>query len=409
MSEFHIELELLGPVVVRREGTEVSLPQSKKTRALLAYLSVAGRPMTRSHLCELFWEESDDPRGGLRWSLSRLRRAVNTEEVEPLFADRSRVCLNSEKLSVDFLEMRRLLKRPQDAPQEALERIAILGRNTFLEGLDLPDLHGVQSWLIAMRSEARELYRAALVELLERLQDNPEQAIPHALALTESDPRKEAWHCLLVDLLLKVGRTTEAEARFQAGMRELEASNVGTHDLRRAWRTHSASQTTPRASAEESEPERQADEMDMAGIPFVGREENLKKIEELLESVKSGQSASLAVGGDPGIGKTHLLQEVARRAGEQGFRVLRGGCADAAYTVPYLPFIEALDRIACEVTFEPDHIQVPLLARVLPKFAEAHGMQSCFELWRHSLNESQKNVPFSYCSKICTGLIHRPS
>jgi DNA-binding SARP family transcriptional activator len=51
-----LQIGVLGELRVTSDGRELPLPPSKKTRALLAYLAVAGRPQRRERLCELFWE-----------------------------------------------------------------------------------------------------------------------------------------------------------------------------------------------------------------------------------------------------------------------------------------------------------------------------------------------------------------
>jgi DNA-binding SARP family transcriptional activator len=50
-----LQISVLGELRVALDGRELPLSQSKKTRALLAYLAVAGRPQRRERLCELFW------------------------------------------------------------------------------------------------------------------------------------------------------------------------------------------------------------------------------------------------------------------------------------------------------------------------------------------------------------------
>ena len=57
-----LSLRVLGRIELARDGAALSLPQSKKTRALLAYLAVTGRPHSRDKLCEMFWDLPDDPR-----------------------------------------------------------------------------------------------------------------------------------------------------------------------------------------------------------------------------------------------------------------------------------------------------------------------------------------------------------
>ena len=61
-----LQISVLGELTVALDGKPVPLPTSKKTRALLAYLAVVGRPLRRDHLCELLWEAPDDPRAALR-------------------------------------------------------------------------------------------------------------------------------------------------------------------------------------------------------------------------------------------------------------------------------------------------------------------------------------------------------
>jgi hypothetical protein len=61
-------LRLLGEIEVVRSGECLTLPPSKRTRGLLAYLAVTGRRHRRDRLCSMLWEVPDDPRGALRWS-----------------------------------------------------------------------------------------------------------------------------------------------------------------------------------------------------------------------------------------------------------------------------------------------------------------------------------------------------
>src|SRR6185369_11126486 len=85
-----LEIRVLGELVVTRAGRGVPLPASRKTRALLGYLAVTGRPHTRERLCDLLWPGPDDPRAALRWSLTKLRTVLGARVLE---ADRERVGL----------------------------------------------------------------------------------------------------------------------------------------------------------------------------------------------------------------------------------------------------------------------------------------------------------------------------
>jgi predicted ATPase len=74
----------------------------------------------------------------------------------------------------------------------------------------------------------------------------------------------------------------------------------------------------------------------------VGRDRELASIVERLRSAGDGEGGVVLVSGEPGAGKTRLLEEAARLAEGQGWRVLLGHAYDAEGMPPYLPFVEAL-------------------------------------------------------------------
>src|SRR5215471_14578391 len=70
-------IRILGPMSVVRNGAPVPLPRSRKVRALLGFLALAPSPVSRSRLCDLLWDVPNDPRGELRWCLSKLRSLLD--------------------------------------------------------------------------------------------------------------------------------------------------------------------------------------------------------------------------------------------------------------------------------------------------------------------------------------------
>ena len=76
-------------------------PPSRKVRALLAYLAMAARPVSREKLCELLWDVADDPRSELRWCLSKLRPLVDRPTTTRIVADRKQVSIEPSSLDVD--------------------------------------------------------------------------------------------------------------------------------------------------------------------------------------------------------------------------------------------------------------------------------------------------------------------
>jgi predicted ATPase/DNA-binding winged helix-turn-helix (wHTH) protein len=78
-----------------------------------------------------------------------------------------------------------------------------------------------------------------------------------------------------------------------------------------------------------------------AGVDFVGREAELAQMQDVWQRAKGGCYQLLLVAGEPGIGKTRLSLEFARRRGAEGSTILVG-CSDEENLVPYQPFVESL-------------------------------------------------------------------
>ncbi|HEX7236281.1 MAG TPA: hypothetical protein VF405_04910 [Gammaproteobacteria bacterium] len=126
-----LALKFLGDLEIARDGKRLELPPSRKTRALLAYLVLTGRSFRREHLCELLWEIPDDPRGSLRWSLSKLRRLVDDEGRERVVADRLTVRFDATDVSVDVAALAAIAQGKLDAaPLEELESAAARSRSS---------------------------------------------------------------------------------------------------------------------------------------------------------------------------------------------------------------------------------------------------------------------------------------
>ncbi|TGV81658.1 transcriptional regulator, partial [Mesorhizobium sp. M2D.F.Ca.ET.145.01.1.1] len=83
----------------------MALPASRKLRALLAYLVLAPHPVGRGRLCELLWDVPNDPRGELRWCLSKLRGALDTPDRRRVRSQDDTVALDLSGCLVDVLEI----------------------------------------------------------------------------------------------------------------------------------------------------------------------------------------------------------------------------------------------------------------------------------------------------------------
>jgi ATP/maltotriose-dependent transcriptional regulator MalT len=107
---------------------------------------------------------------------------------------------------------------------------------------------------------------------------------------------------------------------------------------------------------------------------FVGRTEELALLRGLLARAAGGESLVALIGGEAGVGKTRLADQLAATAGERGVRVLRGGCVPLGEEgVPFAPVTEALRGLAGELDpAELERVAGPAradLGRLLPGLA----------------------------------------
>lgn len=78
--------------------------------------------------------------------------------------------------------------------------------------------------------------------------------------------------------------------------------------------------------------------------PLAGRRAEVALLAERLGALSAGSSRVVEILGEPGIGKTRLLAELATRAGDLGRTVLWGGATEFEHDVPFGVFADALDR-----------------------------------------------------------------
>src|SRR3954453_20239324 len=109
MTDAGFEIRLLGDLCIIRDGQGVTLPASKKTRALLGYLASTATPHRREHLCDMLWDGPNDPRAELRWSLSKIRSALGDDSRARVLAGREWVALEVARTAVDLHTLHRLI------------------------------------------------------------------------------------------------------------------------------------------------------------------------------------------------------------------------------------------------------------------------------------------------------------
>lgn len=326
MTVSPIQIQVLGELQVRAAGEPRELPSSRKTRALLGYLALTGREHRREQLCELFWDITDDPRAALRWSLSKLRKALGASGAACLVATRSHVHARLDPGALDAERLRSAARRGFSTCELGeLEALAGLYRGELLEGLFLPDFDAFEAWLEAERSEARALHAKLRRELVARLAGEPERALAHARAWLSSSASEDAQSCV---------EQLSAELERRASRPAVSLSSAA-----RAATAPRAATTTDGEAAPAA-----------ATSLLVGREAELQRLCRIADETRMQRRGRLVLAlGEPGMGKTRLLEELCRRLEPLAPSLLSTTCHDAERQHPLAPFLDAARALLGEL------------------------------------------------------------
>ena len=231
-----LQLQMLGPLTIRREGVPVALPASRKARALLAYLSLASQPVTRSQLCELLWDVPNDPRGELRWCLTKIRSLVDAPGRRRVEARGEAIGLDLGDCSVDSIEIARATREGLETlSPERLRALAALFNGEFLEGLAIDRSPAFNGWLIAQRRRFRACHAAVLEPLIKSTSDD--EAFGYLEKWLELAPFDQRVHEILLNALARRGRMREGGEHLAATARRFEAEGLDCAWLRGLWQT----------------------------------------------------------------------------------------------------------------------------------------------------------------------------
>lgn len=227
-----LRLRLLGTLELRRGGELLALPPSRKVRALLAYLALAPQGAAREHLVGLLWDGPDDPRGELRWCLSKLRALLDAPGAPCVHAEGDRVRLQLDDAAVDA---RQLLAAAPPADAAAWRARAAALDGEFLQGLAIERSAPFSAWLLGQRRRFRALQAGALEALAQALPAGHAERLPTLERWLALSPFELRAHEALFAALAAAGRLREGDEHLAAAARAYEAESQDWAPLGRAW------------------------------------------------------------------------------------------------------------------------------------------------------------------------------
>ncbi len=372
MATTELSLALLGPPVVRRDGTPVTF-DTRKATALLALLAVTGREHSREHLADLLWPDADSARG--RASLRRTLSVTAAVMGDGLVISRSAVTLAPGLVQVDVRDFETLIAQPDAA---SLERAAQLYRDDFLAGFTLRDCPDFEEWQVSVSEELRQSLARGLQRLVAAcIADGQlERAAGHARRWLQLDPLHEPAHQAIIRLHGWAGERSAAMRQYRSLVRVLDR-DLAVRPLPETTQLYDE----VRAGRLEPPPCPAADEPDVAPPPapvtwpLVGRDTELAVLRATWQAAGPESGRVVAVTGQAGSGKTRLITELRDEATRADAAVLAARCHDGETA---LPFVLAADLLRTALAIRPDLPDVlaaqtaAMAGRLVPALAAAH-------------------------------------
>ncbi|MEO8249480.1 MAG: transcriptional regulator [Burkholderiales bacterium] len=274
-----LAIRLLGPLTISRDGRVLPLPASRKARALIAYLALCPRPPARAQLCELLWDLPNDPRGELRWCLSKIRSVLDSDARKRVETVDDGVQLDLSDCFVDVIDIHHARQRQEGgaAPDAArLRALASLFAGDFLEGLEVARSPQFSGWLLAQRRHWRACHVALLEQLVASVGADSEKSRGDLEQWLELAPFDRRAHELLLTSFAQLGQGREGDEHLHAVVRLFDAEGLDWRPIGNAWRAARARQSggaepMPAAAADRASGPASIDAPDAAPTPATGR------------------------------------------------------------------------------------------------------------------------------------------
>jgi DNA-binding SARP family transcriptional activator len=396
---------ILGPLEVEVGGVAVELGPPKQRSVLAVLLVHADRVVSVDSIIDELWGDEAPPRalGSLQAYISNLRRVLdpNRSPREPSQVLVTRAPGYSLRTSSDTVDA------------TVFEALAISGRRKLDDGQLSGCVTSLKEALALWRGPALadfefELFTTAERSRLDELRAGAEEDLAEASLslgkhqvmiadlerLTKDAPFRERRWELLMLALYRSGRQAHA-LRAYAEARETFADQLGIDPSPRLqnlesqilrqeqvldWRATEVDRRSPPPTVttviaslpQEAPPD----------TPIVGRQAELSALEQHLTSAGG---KVITVAGDPGIGKTTLVEEVARRADALGFCVALAQCPEVEGAPPLWPWVKVFEALGLSLPSGRNSSANTTEARAAPASSQsADAALSSFEFFHEA-------------------------
>ena len=355
-----LSLHVLGPLRVWRDGAEVDAGPQQQAHLLAVLLARAGRPTSTAELIDAVWgqEAPTSALNVLHKYIGALRRLL--EPTLPARGTGSHLLRRANgylfTAGSEELDLLRFRSHVDDARASLLDDRAEAALDHYVSALELwtgPAGDGFSHGPVATAIFAGlndEFFDAATsaVELAVATRQ-PERVLASVQLAAAVAPLHEPVQAALVATLGAAGRQVEALSVYQAVRRRLaedlgldpgEALEVAHRQVLRPRMNAAAAPEDPgRANAP-----RLGDAV--TDMPFtgdlVGRTEELTMLAQVVDAALASRAGLAIVEGEPGVGKTRLLQEITADSLRRDALVVWGGCLEREGMPSMWPWVQVV-------------------------------------------------------------------
>ncbi|MEV6304563.1 AAA family ATPase [Actinoplanes sp. NPDC051861] len=324
-----LRLQILGPLRIWRDGAEIDPGPRQQACLLAALLSHAGRPLSTTELTGLIWED-DAPATAqniIQKYVGTLRHLLEPgltarEPGSYLLRHNNGYLFRPAPGVLDLTDFRDLVT---DAGQAAGERAL----DAYIMALDL--WHGPAAAPAGAGLDGEFLGACVAATEVAVALRQPGRVLAHLRRAAAMAPLHEPVQASLVLALGTGGQQAEALSQFAATRTRL-ADELGVRPGPELTTAHQRVLTAAPSPAAET-----------TRRTLVGRADEARIVRQAVDSALSGGTGLVLVEGEPGVGKTRLLEEAG--AGRPDALVVWGRCLAGDGTPSMWPWTQAVKAL----------------------------------------------------------------